>query len=194
MLRAILVLAALSVLSVPVAAHTGATGTSGLAVGFSHPLGGLDHVLAMVAVGLLAVGLGGRWTWALPAAFVGMMVLGGVAGMAGAPMPAVELGIQGSAVVLGLAIAAGNRCPGPLALVLVAGLALFHGHAHGTEMPAAIAAAEYGIGFAVATLLLHGAGLGLGAVPRLLGREFARPAGAVGGLAIAALGLTVLIG
>lgn len=175
----------------PALAHTGVAPASGFAAGFGHPLGGLDHILAMVAVGLLAAGLGGRWLWVLPLTFVGMMIVGGVAGMVGVPLPVVELGIQGSVVVLGLAVAVGDRCPPSLALAFVAVFALFHGHAHGTEMPGSVAAAEYGLGFIVATALLHLAGIGLGLSTRLLSARVGNATRQAGGAAIAALGLFV---
>ncbi|MEH6687182.1 MAG: HupE/UreJ family protein [Halopseudomonas sabulinigri] len=133
--------------------------TSGLVSGLSHPLLGLDHLLAMVAVGLCAAKLGGVARWLLPLLFVGVMLAGGGLAMAGVHLPGVELGIVASVIVLGmLLIFARSGATLPAAL-LVSGFALFHGYAHGAEMPAAAGAAAYALGFAVATAALHGMGL-----------------------------------
>lgn len=175
-------------------AHTGAGGTSGLAYGFLHPLGGLDHLLAMVGVGLLAAFLGGRALWLVPAAFLVMMAAGGLLGIAGAGLPFVELGIALSIVVIGGALAWGRSLPLALAMALVGFFAVFHGHAHGAEMPAAASGLAYGLGFLAATAALHGAGLALGlGLDRLAGaasRTLARAGGAVVGLS----GLAILAG
>jgi len=139
-------------------AHPG-HGTSGLVSGLSHPLFGLDHLLAMVAVGLCAAKLGGTARWLLPVLFVSIMVLGGGVAIAGMHLPGVELGIVASVIVLGmLLIFARSGAKVPAAL-LVSGFALFHGYAHGAEMPAAAGAATYALGFAFATAALHGLGL-----------------------------------
>ena len=139
-------------------AHPG-HGTSGLVSGLSHPLFGLDHLLAMVAVGLCAAKLGGAARWLLPVLFVSVMVLGGGLAIAGMHLPGVELGIIASVIVLGmLLIFARSGATVPAAL-LVSGFALFHGYAHGAEMPAAAGAATYAFGFAFATAALHGLGL-----------------------------------
>ncbi|HSK41222.1 MAG TPA: HupE/UreJ family protein [Arenibaculum sp.] len=159
-LPAALVLAAVSGLPAAALAHTGAvTGGAGFIAGFAHPLFGLDHLLAMFAVGLWAAQLGGRALWAVPASFVGAMVLAGAAAMAGAALPAVELGILGSVVVLGLLVALQPRLPLAAATLVVAAFAAFHGHAHGSEMPIAADPVLYGIGFALATAFLHGVGV-----------------------------------
>ena len=139
-------------------AHPG-HGTSGLVSGLSHPLFALDHLLAMVAVGLCAAKLGGTARWLLPVLFVSIMVLGGGVAIAGMHLPGVELGIIASVIVLGmLLIFARSGATVPAAL-LVSGFALFHGYAHGAEMPAAAGAATYAFGFAFATAALHGLGL-----------------------------------
>ncbi|MBK1698167.1 HupE/UreJ family protein [Rhodovibrio salinarum] len=140
-------------------AHTGAMTTGGFTTGFLHPIGGLDHVLAMVTVGLLAFHMGGRATWAVPASFVGMMVVGGVLGAAAITLPLVELAIVLSVVVLGAIVASGRALPSILAIAVVGVFAVFHGHAHGAEMPVAASGITYGLGFVLATALLHGAGL-----------------------------------
>ncbi|MGX1307201.1 urease accessory protein [Amorphus suaedae] len=192
--RALLALVTLlATAAVPALAHTGAGSVSGFAAGFSHPIGGLDHMLAMIAVGLLGASLGGRWMWALPATFVAVMIAGGIAGVSGAPLPLVELGIKGSVVVLGLAIVFGANVSGVAAAALVAVFALFHGHAHGTEMPASVAALEYGAGFVAATAILHAVGLGLGLSTGFLAGRTGVVARQMGGGAIAALGLVVLL-
>jgi urease accessory protein len=158
-----LALAAVAALAAgPAFAHTGAGATHGFAVGFAHPFGGLDHLLAMTMVGLLAASLGGRAIWAVPASFVAMMVAGAALGTAGVQLPAVELAIALSVLVLGAAVALGK--PGPLGAVmtLVGGFAVFHGFAHGSEMPASAGAATYVAGFILATLIVHSGGLGIG--------------------------------
>ncbi|MGB0697274.1 MAG: HupE/UreJ family protein [Rhodospirillaceae bacterium] len=143
----------------PALAHVSAEHGSGLVSGFSHPVGGLDHVLAMVAVGILASQIGGRAIWLVPAAFLVMMVNGGLLGMYGVPLPYVELGIVGSVVILGAVIAIGRLLPVAVAMALVGGLAIFHGHAHGTEMPAETSGLLYALGFVAATALLHAVGV-----------------------------------
>lgn len=129
--------------------------------GFAHPLFGLDHVVVMVAVGLWAATIGGRAVAIVPAAFVAMMVAGYGLVLSGAPLPFVEPTIVASVVALGLLVAAAVRLPVAVGALLVGVFALFHGYAHGGEMGAA-AVIPYGIGFAVATALLHSAGIGLG--------------------------------
>jgi urease accessory protein len=187
------VLAATALSVGPALAHTGAGSVSGLGAGFGHPIGGLDHLLAMIAVGVLAVQLGGRATLLVPAAFVAMMVGGGLLGAAAVGLPLVEIGIVGSVIVLGGAIALGRRMPVALAMGLVGAFALFHGHAHGTEMPITANGLEYGLGFALATTLLHVAGIGAGLAARVLGAQASSLALRTGGGAIAAAGLMLAI-
>jgi urease accessory protein len=170
-------------------AHPFGAPGAGFAHGFVHPLGGLDHVLAMIAVGLWAAQLGDRTLWVVPAAFVGTMVLGGVLGAVGAPLPMVEFGIAASLVVLGALVAFGSRLPLAAAASIVGLFALFHGHAHGTELPETLSGLGYGAGFVLATALLHAFGIGLG----LLSRGAARPALRAGGAAIAAAGLALIL-
>lgn len=150
-------------LFVPMAAahNLGAHG-AGFASGVAHPLAGLDHILAMIAVGLWSAQLGGRAYWSVPLAFVGMMVVGTVFAMAGLTLPAVESGIAASVLILGLVIAFSVRLSTPLGMLLVGVFALFHGHAHGTELPQAASAALYGLGMLLATIGLHATGLGAG--------------------------------
>lgn len=156
-----LALAVLTLAATPALAHTGVGAVSGLSAGIGHPIGGLDHVLAMVAVGILAAQLGGEAMWFVPASFICMMIVGGLLAIDGVPVPFVELGILGSVVVLGGVIAAGRRMPVSVAMVLVGLMAVFHGHAHGTEMPSNASSVEYVIGFVVATAMLDAVGAGL---------------------------------
>jgi urease accessory protein len=144
-------------------AHTGVGETIGFAHGFSHPLSGLDHVLAMVMVGVLALQLGGRAVWIVPATFVGVMAAGGALGMMGIAIPFVEAGIALSVLVLGAVIAFNIRAPVAAIAAAVVGLfAIFHGHAHGAEMPAAAGGMAYATGFMIATVALHIAGITMG--------------------------------
>ena len=130
--------------------------------GFAHPFGGLDHLLAMLAVGIWAMQQGGRALFAVPAAFVTGMIAGFVLGQTGFALPLVETGIALSVLAFGLALALALRPPLPLALAATVLFALFHGHAHGAEMPADASALLYATGMLVGTALLHGLGLGLG--------------------------------
>lgn len=143
-------------------AHTGDGGADGFTDGFVHPLLGPDHVIAMVAVGLWGVFLGRPAIWVLPVVFPLIMALGGVMGIVGVPLPSVETGIALSAVVLGLGVALGAHAPLWAASLLVAVFAVFHGYAHGTEMPTASDAVSYALGFVTATGLLHLCGIVFG--------------------------------
>ena len=161
----------------------GETG-GGFAIGFLHPLGGVDHVLVMLAVGFWAAHLSGMARWGVPASFVAMMAAGGTAAMAGVTLPFVEAAIALSVAVLGGLIWARVRMPAAMGMALVGGFALFHGAAHGLAAPAA---AGYGFGFVAATAMLHAAGLGLGlAVSGKNTGLSARWAGAGGGAMVAA--------
>lgn len=142
-------------------AHTGAGETSGFMMGFGHPLGGADHILAMVAVGLWAAQMGGRALWAVPVSFVGMMVVGAALGVAGVEVPLIEAGILASVVVLGALVGFGVKLPVVISSVIVGLLAIFHGHAHGAEMPLSVGGYEYAAGFVLATALLHAVGIAL---------------------------------
>jgi urease accessory protein len=173
-------------------AHVGHGSTNGFVSGFLHPIGGLDHILAMTAVGLFAWTLGGRALWAVPLAFVAAMALGGALGMAGLGLPLVEIGITLSIVVIGALVAFRLKLPTVLAMTIVGVFAIFHGHAHGTEMAPGASGLGYGIGFVVATALLHGAGIlagmGLGRLATGGGIPLARASGAV----IAMAGILIL--
>ncbi|MEH3148004.1 MAG: HupE/UreJ family protein [Methylobacterium frigidaeris] len=172
-------------------AHAGHGDPSGFAQGFAHPLGGPDHLLAMVAVGLLASLRGGRAVWAVPLAFLGMMALGGAAGAGGVPLPFVEAGIALSVVAFGLAVGFGAGLPVAALAVLVGAFAVFHGHAHGAEMPPGASGVTYGFGFLAATALLHAAGLGLGWVA---GRSLSARTAPLAGAAVALAGVAILVG
>lgn len=175
-------------------AHTGVGDTNGFAHGFMHPIGGVDHVLAMVAVGILAAQLGGRAIWLVPAAFVGMMVVGGAIGMSGVDIPFVEIGIALSVVVLGLAVALGLNLPLVAAMALVGFFAIFHGHAHGAEMPETASGLGYGIGFVLATALLHAAGVGIGLAIGRIGSAASPRITQVAGGAMTIAGVAMLSG
>ena len=177
----------------PALAHTGVGGGSGFATGFGHPLGGLDHILAMVAVGFLAAQMGGRMLWALPLTFLGMMVVGGAVGMAGIGVPFVELGIVGSIIVFGAVIAFGRTLPLGAAVVLVGAFAIFHGHAHGTEMPADASGLAYGAGFLLATAILHAIGIGIGIAAQMTSAAFGKAAVRASGGAIALAGVALAV-
>ena len=174
-------------------AHTGIGAAGGFAHGFWHPIGGLDHVLAMVAVGALAARLGGRALWIVPAAFVAMMAVGGFIGMEGIGLPFVETGIALSVVVLGGAIALGWRLPVAAASAVVGLFAVFHGHAHGSEMPIDASGLAYGLGFMLATAALHVVGIGLGVAIGRIGARSKLVLQASGG-AMALAGVALLGG
>lgn len=172
-------------------AHPGHGAAAGLAQGFAHPLSGADHLLAMVAVGLLAAARGGRALWAVPLAFLGMMAVGGALGAAGIALPFVETGIGLSVVAFGLAAAFGAGLPLAAALALVGAFAVFHGHAHGAEMPETASGLAYGLGFLAASALLHLAGIGLGLAAGRVAQGRALP---FAGAAVAVAGVAVLAG
>ena len=185
----------LAAAAAPALAHLNPAEHGSFAAGFSHPLFGLDHILAMVAVGLWAAMIGGRAVWIVPSAFVGTMIAGFGLALLGAPLPFVEPVILASVVVLGLLIAAAVNVPVAVGAVLVGIFALFHGHAHGGELGAATAL-PYLLGFALATAILHVAGIGLGlalgsgiGLGRDTGRRIARGAGAL--CAAAGIGLVM---
>jgi urease accessory protein len=167
-------------------AHTGLGAAQGFAHGFGHPMAGLDHLAAMLAVGLWAAQRGGNSRWLIPLAFVAVTVVGGALGMAGVSFPLVEPGIAASVLVLGILIATAARLPMAASVILVGAFALVHGHAHGTEMPATATGLAYGLGFIAATaaLILGGIALALG-----FQRVGSATAVRIAGGAIAACGL-----
>lgn len=148
----------------PAMAHTGTGLPGGFISGFVHPLSGFDHMLAMVSVGLWGAFLGRPLIIALPVIFPTVMALGGALGMANAPLPRVETGIAVSVLVMGAVIAAAYRAPVWLACLIVGVFAIFHGYAHGRELPSAADPIGYSVGFVLATGLLHVAGIGLGLI------------------------------
>lgn len=140
-------------------AHPGTASASGFGHGLIHPLLGMDHLLAMVAVGLLAVQAGGKAVWVLPGTFVTFMVIGGVLAISGVTIPNVESGVLASLMVLGVLLATAFRLPVGGSILIVAGCATFHGYAHGMEMPLSAGAIAYSMGFALITALLHIVGI-----------------------------------
>ena len=172
-------------------AHPQQGNIGGFVSGFLHPLTGLDHIAAMVAVGLWGAYLGAPALWLLPVIFPMVMAFGGALGVLGVPLPGTEIGIALSGVLLGLAVAFAARPPLWVAGALVGVFAIFHGHAHGAEMPHAANALTYAVGFVLATGLLHLSGIALGLLTRWpWGQMLVR----TGGVAIAAVGICFLFG
>ena len=177
-------------LATPAFAHTG-EGSGGFLAGLAHPVFGPDHVVAMIAVGLWGAFLGAPAIFLLPIVFPLVMAFGGVLGMLGAPLPAVETGIASSAIVLGVMVALAARPPLWIAAVLVGAFAIFHGYAHGRELPDGANAVAYSAGFVIATGLLHLTGIAFGLLTRWpAGRLAVRGAGGV----VALVGLAYLGG
>jgi urease accessory protein len=172
-------------------AHAGAGVSGGFISGFMHPLGGLDHMAAMVAVGLWGAFLGRPAIWLLPIVFPLVMTFGGAMGILGIPMPAIETGIAVSSIVLGLMVALGARLPLWIAAVIVGIFAIFHGYAHGAELPQAANALAYSIGFVIATGLLHLSGIALGVLVQWSAGNMAVRAG---GVVISLIGVGFLTG
>ena len=179
-----LILAAttLALVAAPTAAsaHPAIFHTTPLLAGLAHPLSGLDHILAMVAVGMWAAQRGGRALWAFPAAFVGIMIVSGMAGMAGFALPMVEPGIATSVLVLGLLVASAAQLPVWAGSAAIAVFAAFHGNAHGLEAGHLHNAGLYALGFAVSTAVLHGLGIGAGLATRSARMDTALRAGGAG--------------
>jgi len=187
----LLFLSALLLLPSLAEAHPQHGAIGGVVSGFLHPLTGLDHIVAMVAVGLWGASLGAPAMWLLPVVFPLVMAFGGALGILGVPLPGTETGIALSGIMLGLAVALAARPPLWAAAVLVGVFAIFHGHAHGAELPHAANALTYAIGFVVATGLLHLSGIALGLLVKWpWGRVFVRSCGG----AIACVGLAFLFG
>ncbi len=174
-------------MAAPALGHTGVGAVHGFQAGVLHPLLGLDHVLAMVAVGLWAGLVGGTARLAYPLAFVAMMVVAGLWGMSGAQLPGVEIGIAVSVIVLGLAIALKATPPLAAGAAACAIFAIFHGHVHGAELPDGAGAFSYAAGFVLATVALHGAGLAAAGALAQRAPLLARVAG--GGLALAGVAI-----
>jgi urease accessory protein len=188
MLRpALLITAALLVTSTTAQAHTGVGDATGFIHGFGHPLSGIDHILAVVA-------LGGRALWLVPLSFVSMMIAGGAFGLADVHLPFVEVGVGLSVVVLGVAVATGFHTPTAAAMALVGFFAIFHGHAHGAEMPESASGFEYGGGFVLATAILHACGIGIGLLVGRLPGAYGTRVLQVTGSAMALIGIAILTG
>jgi urease accessory protein len=161
-------------------AHVQRGEAAGFLSGLRHPISGLDHVLAMVAVGLWGAQLGAPAIWLLPVAFPLVMAMGAMFGLMGMPLPGIEYGIAASAILLGAAVMFEVRPPLALAAIMVGFFAVFHGHAHGTELPPGQSALLYSMGFVMATGCLHAAGIGIGTVYRWpWGQTVLRVAGTV---------------
>lgn len=188
--KLLLSFAALLIVPTLAHAHGGAGASGGFLHGMSHPLSGLDHICAMLAVGLWAAQMGGRSIWAVPLAFVSVMTFGGVLGMMGINLPFVEQGIVASVILLGVFIAAAVRLPLAASIIIVGLFALCHGHAHGAEMPGTVSGFVYAAGFVLATAFLHVAGIGLGiGIQKLATARLVRLAGVAVALCGASLWL-----
>jgi urease accessory protein len=171
-------------------AHVGDHSHMSFTEGLLHPFSGLDHVLAMVAVGLWASQLGGRALWLLPLTFPAVMAAGAALGLSGVTLPWVEIGIAGSVMVLGAVVALALRPSLAISIPLIGAFALLHGYSHGVELPASASALSYGVGFIAATLVLHAVGTATGLIAGRLPVRFA--ARTTGG-AIAVLGVVLLV-
>ena len=171
-------------------AHVGDHSHMSFTEGMLHPFSGLDHVLAMVAVGLWASQLGGRALWLLPLTFPAVMAVGAALGLSGVTLPWVEIGIAGSVMVLGAVVALALRPSLAISIPLIGAFALLHGYTHGIELPASASALSYGAGFIAATLVLHAVGIATGLIGGRLPVRFA--ARTTGG-AIAVLGVVLLV-
>ena len=166
-------------------------GGGGFVSGLSHPVLGFDHLLAMVSVGILSAQMGGKAIWTVPATFVGVMLVGGILGIEGVPLFSVELGIAISVVALGIALAAEKKLPALFAMLFVGIFAIFHGHAHGTEMPSIAEPVLYALGFVTGTAAIHIFGVFIG----LLFEQSARGAKLLrfAGVGIACIGVHFLM-
>ncbi|KUM27212.1 protein hupE [Mesorhizobium loti] len=176
----------------PAYAHIRVGSTSSFSAGFGHPLSGLDHMTVMIAVGLWAALKGGRATWAWPAAFIGVMLVGAALGMLNMPVPFVEPGILASVVTFGLMVTTAVDLPVAAGVVMIGVFALFHGHAHGSEVPESASGLEYMAGFALATAMLHSVGISAAASLGLRFRGLVRAAGAVSAVFGAGLALGII--
>jgi urease accessory protein len=160
-------------------AHVGSGDTGGFLHGISHPLTGIDHLCAMIAVGLWAAQTGGRAIWAVPLAFISLMLIGGLFGLGGIHFSLGEMGVAISVLMLGVFIAAAARLPLLTSVIIVGLFAFCHGHAHGVEMPDTLSPFAYVAGFVLATALLHASGIGLAlGIERIAAARLIRFAGA----------------
>lgn len=183
-------------LAIPLTVFLHAYGGGGILSGFLHPILGLDHLLAMVAVGLISAQIGGKAIWTIPTAFVVAMAVGGIIGLLAIPLPVVEYGITGSVLILGLALLANKKLPMWLIMIVVSLFAMFHGHAHGTELPELSQTIgliiAYVAGFLIATAGLHvvGALMGIMATRNKQGEMVLR----IGGAVLAVVGVILVSG
>ncbi|EIM30212.1 HupE/UreJ family protein [Microvirga lotononidis] len=195
MIRPIIAALASAVMLAPTAAlaHTGHGDAAGFTYGIAHPISGIDHVLAMVSVGLLAALIGGRALWLLPLTFISVMAGAAVLGMTGFDLPSFEVWIAGSLVALGLAVAYPSHLSSLTGAGLIAVLAVFHGYAHGAEMPAGASGLAYAAGFVMGTVLLIGIGTGAALLAGIKGGQLGpRVLRGGGGAAIGLYGLAAL--
>lgn len=192
--RPLIAALALAVMLVPTAtlAHTGHGDTAGFMHGIAHPISGIDHVLAMVSVGILAAGIGGRSLWLLPLTFISVMAGAAALGMMGFDLPSFEIWIAGSLVALGLAIAYPSYLSSLTGAGLIALLAIFHGYAHGAEMPAGASGLAYASGFVMGTVLLIATGIGVTLLAGFKGGQLGPRILRCGGAAIGLYGLAAL--
>ena len=192
-LGSIALVAALAVVFGPsvASAHVGVGPVHDLLHGMEHPLTGLDHLAAMLAVGIWAAQLGGRSLWVVPLSFVAVMALGGVLGMTGVYLPLVEPGIVVSLIMLGILVATATRLPLALSALIVGAFALAHGYAHGAEIPSATSGFTYAAGFILMTVAIHATGVGFGLLTK---RAHASQLQRLAGAAVAACGLYLIVG
>jgi urease accessory protein len=176
----------------PGLAAAGAMTGGGFALGLWHPLTQLDHMLVMLAVGLLGAMLGRRAIWLLPASFVSFTAMGEMLGLMGFGLPLGEIGVAVSVVALGLMIATRIAVPTIVATVMVGVFAIFHGHAHGAEIPSGVSAAGYAAGFLLATAVLHGAGACLGVTLARMEGGYSKPVIQLGGTGMALAGVAMM--
>lgn len=175
-------------------AHTGTGTTADFGHGFLHPVTGIDHILAMVAVGIFACQIGGRALWLVPGAFIVGMVLGGVLGASSVTVPFVELGIALSVIVLGAAVALGMNTPVAAVMGIVGLFAIFHGHAHGAEIPETASGVAYAMGFMAATALLHICGIAFGLLIGRVGKSQEPTMVRIAGCLMAVAGIGIVTG
>ncbi len=192
-IKGLAALAAALVIPSAALAHVGSGGAAGFIHGFAHPIGGPDHVLVMVAIGVIAANLGGRALWLVPGTFLLAMALGGALGIGGVTLPRTELAIAVSLIVLGLAVATRTILPTFSAMALAGIFAIFHGHAHGVEMPPDGSWSAYAAGFLAATGLLHATGIAIGVVLTRLSEPVLRGVLAASGGAMVLTGFIIML-
>ena len=188
------VLGLVAAMPTTVLAHPGFDHAHDLLHGLAHPFTGLDHVLAMVAVGFVAARLGGRALWAVPVSFVATMAVAGAIGMRGIVLPGLETGIALSVVVLGALVSLRVRLPVCVAAATVAVFAVFHGYSHGLELGGARSGIAFGLGFTAATAMLHLTGIGVGVMTERIGVSFSHRFARAGGSVMVLAGLMLLAG